>query len=71
MGPERKRLAEILYRALSQPIGLLLMARPPDLAVARLASVRKEIADPALDVLQFRRSPFEDGDLIIIKKEQV
>lgn len=59
----------LLYAALAEPIGLLCQAEP-DFATARqrLYSARKKLGDPALEILQFRASPFPEGNLVIVKE---
>lgn len=62
-------LQVLLYQALAEPMGLLCQANP-DLETARqrLYAARRAAADPDLDVLQFRASPFAEGNLVIVKE---
>lgn len=61
--------AALLYEALAEPIGLLCQATPDfERGRQRLYQTRRALGDPALEVLQFRASPFEDGNLIICKE---
>lgn len=63
-------LSSLLYEALAEPIGLLCQASPDfERGRAKLYQTRAKLGDPALDVLQFRASPFPDeGNLIIVKE---
>lgn len=62
-------LTELLYQALGEPIGLLCHAEPDfETARARLYSTRAKLADPDLATLQFRASPFNAGNLMIVKE---
>lgn len=58
---------EIMYIALGEPVGLLVRTNDLNGARARFYAARKLAADPALAVLQFRASPIEGGELVIIK----
>jgi len=59
----------LLYAALAEPIGLLCQGEPSfALARQRLYAARKKLGDPALDILQFRASPFPEGNLVIVKE---
>lgn len=58
---------EILYIALGEPIGLLIHTNDLNGARARFYAARKLAQDPALAVLQFRASPVEGGELVIIR----
>ena len=61
-------LSALLYAALSQPIGLLCTCQPDfDTARAKLYATRRQLADQRLEVLQFRASPFPEGELVITK----
>ena len=60
-------LVMILQRALAEPVGLLLQASDFNLARARLYKARAEALDPAMSRLQFRSSPFPEGNLVICK----
>lgn len=57
----------LLYQALAEPIGLLLKAPEREKVRQKLYQARTAIGDPALAVLQFRVSPFAEGDLVICK----
>ena len=63
----RQDLTLLLYQALAEPIGLLLAAEPPETIRQRLYQARAAASDPALAILQIRRSPFADGTLVICK----
>lgn len=61
-------LATLLYEALAEPIGLLCQGEPSfEVARARLYQTRRQLADPDLEVLQLRASPFPGGNLVICK----
>jgi hypothetical protein len=47
----------ILYSALEQEIGLKVNTNDPDRAKRALNQFRREVADPALSVLQIKTSP--------------
>lgn len=64
--PQDLRL--FLYAAMSSQIGLLLQTSDTARARQLLYRARVEAADPDLKVLQFRTSPVEGGDLIIVKE---
>lgn len=68
-GPD-PALASLLYSALAEPIGLLCEAEP-DFAIARarLYATRSKLGDPELDQLQFRASPWPEGNLVIVKSK--
>ena len=62
-------LQSLLYSALAEPIGLLLRTGDFTRARQKLYAARAATRDPALQILQFRASPFpQEGDLIIIKE---
>lgn len=67
MTASRQDLTLLLYQALAEPIGLLLAAEPPETIRQRLYQARAAASDPALAILQIRRSPFADGTLVICK----
>lgn len=58
---------QILYRALAEPIGLLLRTSSPVQAKTRFYAARAKAKDAALAGLQIRASPIEGGDLILVK----
>lgn len=58
---------QALYLALAEPVGLLLATSDTARARQRLYQARARLADPGLEVLQFRASPYPDGDLVITK----
>jgi len=60
-------LADILFRALGSPIGLLVHTNDVVRGRAALYRKRKELGDPALEVLQIRISPLPEGELVIVK----
>lgn len=68
-GKDDQILGSLLYSALAEPIGLLCQAEP-DFATARqrLYAVRRRLGDQALEVLQFRASPFAEGNLLVVKE---
>lgn len=62
-------LKPLLYRALGEPIGLLLRTSDFPRARQALYRARQDAQDDDLRVLQFRSSPgIEGGDLIIVKE---
>jgi hypothetical protein len=69
-------LQDILYLALQEPIGLVLVTNDPHRARQRLYRARTEIQDPALEILQIRMSPLggsgssAPGDLVICKRQE-
>lgn len=69
MSPPDPALAALLYEALAEPIGLLCNASPDlERARAKLYATRRALADPALEALQFRASPWpSEGNLVICK----
>lgn len=64
-----RELQTLLYNALAEPIGLLVKSSDPNGLVAKLRAARDKAEDPALSALQFRRSPFAEGDLLILKSD--
>lgn len=64
-------LKSLLYSALGEPLGLVLRTSDTERARQRLYAARRSAADPALDVLQFRLWPTEDGGLVICKTGRV
>jgi hypothetical protein len=57
----------LLYRALNEPIGLLVSTNDAKRLRQQLYLARTEALDPALEILQFRMSPFPDGQIVICK----
>ena len=58
----------LLYLALAEPIGLVCQTSGGfDRAVQRLYAARRELGDPELEGLQFRRSAGE-GDLLVLNR---
>ena len=60
-------LLEILYDALNEPVGLLVQVENLALGRQQLYKARRDASDPALARLQFRQSPIEGGNLVIVK----
>lgn len=60
-------LAPLLYRALGEPIGLVLRTGDPQRARAALYTARRKAQDPLLDDLQIRPWALDGGDLVICK----
>ena len=59
----------ILYKALEQPIGLLIHVSDPDRGIKRLYQTRAALKDPALADIQIRANPgLAGGNLIIVNK---
>lgn len=73
MPPSASKLfGPLLYLALAEPIGLLCRTTGGvDRALQRLYAARRELADPALSGLQFRKSAGAEGDLWIVKRQVV
>jgi len=66
-----KLFGPLLYLALAEPIGLLCRTTGGvDRALQRLYTARRELADPALAELQFRKTQGE-GDLWIVRRQVV
>lgn len=64
-------LSSLLYEALASPVGLLCHASPSfEKARAKLYQTRVALGDPALETLQFRASPFPEGNLVITKGQK-
>jgi hypothetical protein len=62
-------LQALLYQALAEPIGVLCSVEPNlETARQRLYAARRAAQDPDLSVLQFRASPFAEGNLVIVKE---
>ena len=59
-----------LYTALGEPIGLLCSTNNPKSVKAQLGTYRRQLGDPALDVLEFRVVGLADGNLAIVKKAE-
>lgn len=59
--------SELLYQALAEPIGLVIKCLDFEAFRTRLYKIKSTLADPDLACLQFRRSPFVEGNLIITK----
>lgn len=62
---------EILYLALSEPIGILVSTNDFERGRQMLYTTRAGLKDPALAVLQFRVSPWPEQGQIVICKEKV
>lgn len=74
--PQRNQSADrlfgpLLYLALAEPIGLLLdSGGDTERALARLYTARRNLADPALRELQFRRAGVTmEGDVVIVNRK--
>ena len=65
-----EELAELLYRALRAPIGVLLSTNDLARARARLYKVRGELGDERLARLQLRVWPEAEGQFVIVKGEE-
>ncbi len=63
----KQSLASMLYAALSQPVGLLIRANDSTKAIAQLNNIRREAADPALGILEFRKDTHGPGTISIVK----
>ncbi len=65
-------LLELMYKALSSPIGVVAVSRTDGITSADLQAkayrVRNSAQDPALHALQFTQSPTDASALWIIKK---
>jgi hypothetical protein len=62
---------QILLQVASEPIGLLLRASDPQRLRMKLYQARREAqqnGDASLDDLQFRISPFPEGQIVIVKR---
>jgi hypothetical protein len=59
---------ELMYQALGSAIGIVVSTTDFERAVQKFYSARKKCADPDLDVLQFRRSPYTPETEIWIVK---
>ena len=64
-------LIALLYQAVESDIGILLQVSDLTQARARFYKIRADLKDPVLECLQFRASPFEDGNLVIIRTTPV
>jgi hypothetical protein len=67
MNPAKAKVRDILYAAMAEPIGLLVMTNEPTRLKALFYSVRRECQDQELDILQLRTSPFPEGQFVICK----
>lgn len=65
MKPYHRALLSLLSDAAAEPIGLLLVTEDPE--ALRDALYRVRAKEPAFSHLQFRMSPFPEGDLAITK----
>lgn len=65
------QLQEIMYLALAEPVGLLLQTSDRERARQAFYRARAAASDPALTELQFRVSPFPEGDLVICRQRVV
>lgn len=70
--PQMAAMADILYRALAEPIGALVACGPGEAHSVRQAlyRARATASDPALAQLQIRMAPVElaaEGALVIVK----
>lgn len=65
----RDELTLLLYRALSEPIGLVLASSQPDKARQRLYAARAAAADPDLSTVQIRMAPdaIGPGMLVLVR----
>lgn len=63
----KQELLLLLDLAVGEPIGLLLRCSSAEKARAALYSARAASGDPRFVELQFRISPFPDGDLVICR----
>jgi hypothetical protein len=62
-----QQLCLLLYQALAEPIGLAIQTSDPNRLRMQLYNARAKARDPDLAILQFRLSPFEGCDLVIVK----
>lgn len=63
---------ELLYRAMASPLGLVIAVSDFSLAQQRLYKARRDLSDPDLAKLQFRRSPLKpEAELWIVKEGRV
>lgn len=67
MSDARSRYLELLYRAIGEPIGLLLRTNEPAKLRERLYAARYSANDPDLAQLQFRLCELGGGNLLICK----
>ena len=65
MALSHEALVTILQTALDEPIGLLLRTSDTTKVRMLLYKARTNAGDPRLASLQFRVSPFPEGDLVI------
>lgn len=59
-------VAELLYQAMAEPIGLLVQTSDPERLRQRLYQARAA-GGTEFSCLQFRISPFPDGNIVICK----
>lgn len=58
---------QLIWQAHASPFGLLIQTSNFQTMQQRLYKARARLADPSLNDLQFRPSPFPDGNLIITR----
>ena len=63
----RDDVRELLYRALAEPVGLLLHSEDPNRARTLIYQTRAAIQDPDLARLQVRLVTLGDGNIAIVK----
>lgn len=67
MTPAQQHLAQILFQALGEPVGLRLRVSDQKAARQQLYAARRASGDPDLDRLQIRADPRSEGHLVIVK----
>jgi len=61
-------LIGLLYQAVATPLGMVLEVEDFVKATQALYRAKREAADPSLDLLQFRRSPYRpEAEVWIVK----
>ena len=65
---DKAQFRTLLYLALESPIGILVATNDFARARSTFYIVRRELQDPALDILEFRPHPESKDQLIIVKK---
>lgn len=67
---DNAELVGLMWQAVAEPIGLLIVTDDPERLKQRLRWLRDAENDPELERLQFASSPLDDGDVVIVKTQK-
>lgn len=60
--------AELLYRAIASPYGIIVTHEKPEVAVAQFRAAQRKQKDPALSAVSFTRLPSEPDKIYLVAK---